>query len=511
MKEMIIEMLKKNKELLLGIIVGLLFTSTAAYAATIFFASSEVSYDDSKVTGTLGASTVKEALDKLYEREEICNTVTITYNKGSCTTASNVPSTQTTRKGTSITLQSGEPTCSDNKVFLGWSTTNSATQTSTWYDPNTSYNGANNLTLYAQWYDVSSLESSYTTFVQSGDFHQEGVSTGTWNASIGQYASHTFTPPSVSGYSRSFMSGWSSSDNLRFFRMESTSAGSLAMKAQNSNGINQRFIYVKDRTATTYQTDTVDTRIDRLQKLQDVDLSYSSDIATTVDSYTVTLAAKAAVTKYTAVPTGFSRIAGIGYYINPGTNEWYLGVPTFYSGNIRLQNYSISNTASNARVNAKWFDVRNKTARTTTYSPNTHSTKGLSRYVALKNLNDAKDNYFTYSDIKTYCRSASNLKATQAWGAVAMQGYISIPNGRLLGPVYYMSSSAYGFAVENYLYTGTMTNGAKATQTYQELLLTMRAGNTNWNTDAGQVYNATTTKTCVLYISRGTPTYTPKS
>lgn len=63
---------KNNIKIVIGFTIGLLIAGASVYAATIYFASSEVSYDDTKVSGTLGASTVQDALDELYDKAKNC-------------------------------------------------------------------------------------------------------------------------------------------------------------------------------------------------------------------------------------------------------------------------------------------------------------------------------------------------------------------------------------------------------------------------------------------------------
>ena len=84
------EKMKNNKELLLGLIVGLLISSAGVYAVEGYlYESDEVSYNDSKVnTVTLGADTVQGALDELNTRIEancMKKTVTVQVVNGSVT------------------------------------------------------------------------------------------------------------------------------------------------------------------------------------------------------------------------------------------------------------------------------------------------------------------------------------------------------------------------------------------------------------------------------------------
>ena len=58
------KVIKKNYKFILGIVIGLIWSSGIAYAATILFDSDEVSYDNT--TSGLSATNVQSALDELY-------------------------------------------------------------------------------------------------------------------------------------------------------------------------------------------------------------------------------------------------------------------------------------------------------------------------------------------------------------------------------------------------------------------------------------------------------------
>ena len=58
------KLIKKNYKFILGIVIGLIWSSGIAYAATILFDSDEVSYDNT--TSGLSATNVQSALDELY-------------------------------------------------------------------------------------------------------------------------------------------------------------------------------------------------------------------------------------------------------------------------------------------------------------------------------------------------------------------------------------------------------------------------------------------------------------
>ena len=75
-------------------------------------------------------------------------TYSVTYNKNTTDTVTNMPSSQTKIYGTTLTLSSNTPV-RENYRFLGWAT--SATATTAQYQPSSAYTGNAVLTLYAVW------------------------------------------------------------------------------------------------------------------------------------------------------------------------------------------------------------------------------------------------------------------------------------------------------------------------------------------------------------------------
>ena len=64
--EKIGKFIKSNIKLVIGIIIGSVISGTTVYAATILFASNQVSYDNT--TSGMNATNVQDALDELYTK-----------------------------------------------------------------------------------------------------------------------------------------------------------------------------------------------------------------------------------------------------------------------------------------------------------------------------------------------------------------------------------------------------------------------------------------------------------
>ena len=113
-------------------------------------------------------------------------TSTITYNANG---GSGAPSSQT---GTTITISSTKPTRS-SYIFLGWSTSSSATAAS--YMPGSSYTFSSNTTLYAVW---RSVNFAYTGSVQSVTLPKGTYKLQCWGAQ-GIYSSASYSNDFASG------------------------------------------------------------------------------------------------------------------------------------------------------------------------------------------------------------------------------------------------------------------------------------------------------------------------
>lgn len=60
------KLIKSNIKLIIGILIGMVLSITTVYAATILFASNQVSYDNT--TSGLSSTNVQDALDELYTK-----------------------------------------------------------------------------------------------------------------------------------------------------------------------------------------------------------------------------------------------------------------------------------------------------------------------------------------------------------------------------------------------------------------------------------------------------------
>ena len=437
---------------------------------------------------------------------------TVSYAAGDgCANASELPSSQTKINGTNLTLRSGIPTCSDGKIFLGWATSMSASDTEgTWYDPGDTYTANEALALYAQWADIDSLEEAYTTYVQADDFHQERVS-NTQTITAGNAKTIDFTVPTVSGYTKKSRSGFSASQIYRPYYFSSNNRIIYRTMAAGSATAYDYYLYLRDRTATTYSSDSIDTRIDRLLKLQDVVLSYSDikSVRKTENPVTVTTSA---VGKGFYPDSGWKFISASGFEINTNdvsggqnvTNTYVLANYVADDGSSGTLSVAPSISNANAKVSywANFTEVNNsKTARTTTFAPT--SNIGLARYNALEALKADKSNHFPASYYKVTRVTVGSITKS-AWAEWNCWREVSISSGKILGAVGFAASNASGGSGESFAAVTDVWPGASLINgTSGELFNTLYAANSQRSVSTGNAMSNVNFYNDVQYISSG--------
>ena len=97
-------LINNSKELLIGILFGIVVSTISVRAATILFASSDISYDDTRAGSTIGASDVQDALDEIYGLAKGCleSVVNVTISPSAAGSVS--PSTMTIAKNSTGTF-----------------------------------------------------------------------------------------------------------------------------------------------------------------------------------------------------------------------------------------------------------------------------------------------------------------------------------------------------------------------------------------------------------------------
>lgn len=453
----------------------------------------------------------------------------INYYAGSEASATGLPSKQGKVPGTNITLEDDVPTVSSTnpvsststtscKVFLGWADASSATGTDTWYDPEQTYTDDADLNLYAQWFDVCNLEKDYTRFVQTGDFtykdHSFTAVTGTQtNNSVSFDYDSTWT--AISGYTDSVLMGYIGTPLRTFNISDSIYAGRKVISASGTQHLYK--LYIKNRASTVY-SDDIDTRIDRLQKLDDVTLKFT-DIKT-VSKVHDNLTVKPGYNPLNVTnspDSGYEYITNAGFNITNGSSSGinmsrcYIAANYFQntdSGKINrmyILNSDLSTSTTNAKVKLTTYFVEalKKTARTTTYTPT--GVKGLSRYNELTTLANGLSTYrFLPDDLKIFTANGSEVTLA-AWGTGTATKSVSIPNGRILGIVEHgvlngSGGSNMSAASINMVYASGMNT------TSGSLQMRFYGANTVNTSNTGTAMTKVYGRGRIIYISKGSMT-----
>ena len=446
----------------------------------------------------------------------------VTYNAGAtCTSATGMPATHANATG-SVTIQSGEPTCS-GKAFLGSSTTSDATSSSTWYDGGTAYSVSGGLTLYAQFYDVSSLENAYESFVQKGDLKKSALKTVNYRIMVdpGYETDLDMNTTCDSGYTRrikiaNFSTGaaavrpfrinMNTTFGLRWLYTSSTSSDPYLADATTTSSLCS-----KDRpTTTSYPSDPIDTRIQRLKQLADVTIEYSeiktkSDVKDNISLPSGTRYAEGASVSADDNYSIISHSAGfnIANASSSGTLTsrvyQYAASSTNGTSVTRIAK-SYSSAAPKVKQTQYILEVRNNKKVESTFSP--EAPKGLARYNALVTLNSNKSKYFPASYIKeTLVKTGS--ESVGAWSGNSNVGkQISVSSGKLLGVSSFgvandTNGEACSYAVINKSYVSGVNSASGSWYTYYY------AGNKNYSDTAGHATTKTYGYAYIAYISSG--------
>ncbi|MBQ6546729.1 MAG: InlB B-repeat-containing protein [Bacilli bacterium] len=457
----------------------------------------------------------------------------ITYEKGSDSTATNMPSPTVKNYDQTVNITTSQPTSTTN-AFLGWNTISSATEsTGTWYDGGESYSANDDYTVYAQWFNINSLEQWYTTTVKPGDFSHVDVTSTSPNlfypdTDQRDYYLH-YSIPTQSGYDVKGVSGYYvGSQTFRVYGVDQVDLKIRALNAPTykpaSGSAVIQYFSVKHRDPITY-SDAIDTRIDRIQKLQDISLTYSDvkTISKTLDNIQLDSNKSWSGTLQT-IPDGWDYVSMGGYNIsNATTGGTYTSRTTLTSNivktgenkdTIKLTAYT-STTIPKVKLTMYYIiAISSKTERDTTFAPTEYSTKGASRYKALKDLYDAKDDSFPGSYVKRYTRvesSTMTVPSGSSWGMATFTKSISIPSGKkgkILGVAAQgvtngSQSNAFGssFTVMNKAYLSGANSTTSAT--YNVIFY---AGNTSSSETTGRTQTNVFAWGHPIYICSGTLT-----
>lgn len=116
---------EKNIKIFIGIIIGIILSGTSAYAATILFASNQVSYDNT--ASGLTSTDVQEAIDELYEKALLCDVPKLSTTMALSSTSGTIGVGESTTI-TVTTNGDGEISCSPTDGLISTCSVNQNTK-----------------------------------------------------------------------------------------------------------------------------------------------------------------------------------------------------------------------------------------------------------------------------------------------------------------------------------------------------------------------------------------------
>ncbi len=367
------------------------------------------------------------------------------------------------------------------KTFLGWATEQNATDSSgTWYDPDSSYTTDEALKLYAQWYDIGSLESLYTTFVQSGDLIDRLDIEDNYNHNIDFKSGDDFklnNKFSVAGalnnkfgglYGLVGVNGIQTSNDIRPFQSASTYANIRVQVNTDHADIYQNYLTYYKRNAHTNSDKDVDTRIDMLQDISDTALTYDSFTIKRCKKENVQADYKALTTYPCSADSNNKMISAAGVAVS-GTYESRAfvshlamgdavkGSDTYpnSSGYVRVLATDL-NTTINVDIESDFLEYGTLQVSHPKFKPATN--KGKARYTALKALDASKGTHFPASYIKTSIVYTDTCGELSGWTAQCSKTKtVSVPSGGIiLGVVGWGTSNDPNYSDSKYCSYGLL-------------------------------------------------------
>ena len=416
-------------------------------------------------------------------------TYTITYAVGSDSTATGLPSSQTKRYSKSVTLSSTEPTSSTNE-FLGWSSRATAlAEENVWYDPSGEYNYNRDVTLYAQWYDVDTLETEYTGFSRSGDFVSTSRSVSPGSMSAWTYNENTTAVSATSGYKGlGVVSFVSSTSAINFYGMRDiASNSSYAIYARNAYTGAVTPTYTLYRLELLQRTGavtsgTVDSRILNMQNVKQACLSISSNdvyvrsVATGDFSVSAKSSGSATVS---STLDGYTLMGNVGFNLYNGASSG-ANISLVFLYGVTGDGLYVRNPYSSAAKLAGTLHqlfIRNKSVGTaTTPSYGDYPTRGQKRLSALNSLKNATSDYFDYNDVKV--TNVNKTGVSTASGTTQYSWSTAVTSRRrIVGVVSYLawnnggSGSSYAAtktAILSAINSGSASVSGKFGRTYRQ-------------------------------------------
>lgn len=370
----------------------------------------------------------------------------------------------------------------DTEEFLGWSPTENASVSDSWVDSESQFEVTKNSTLYAQSYDVDTLEKTISGSVRSGDIKLSSPTT---------LASTTIAATNIKDISVSpaIDSGYSSIGGLPYWYTNHASARPhkaillswgepFSVRNFNSSAITVApkvsTLEVYQRTGTISEG-SIDDRISSMQNIADACLSYKiadGDLIINSKSQNVSVGAKSyASTSTISPPTGYRNICLAGWDMDQVSGALY-NIHAIGAYTSQLQVSNLGTSSATVAISTWELQERIKSEGTrTTPTYDSYETSAQMRLAALENLSSKSESFFNYSNCYTvnpYFNGNITVSDTGAPAStLAISGYdrIVCPTG--FSNHNMSSGSANSFVDVKALRLSSYTSDSSATIYYQ--------------------------------------------
>lgn len=295
--------------------------------------------------------------------------------------------------------------------LIGWADRRNADENSKWFDTGSTLFPTQDSEIFAQYYDVNTLEEDYSTYVESSDLSYQEV---------------TLPKKAISSFS-------SATNNVEAANNTITMAGFNSDPHVNYSGFynsSKIYLYLKNYVAADYPAvatkayclcckprtaqlgnGTIDIRIRNLQNTQEACLKYTDfSIYEAVNTYNLSASSRDE-SRIDIDNDNAKSIAVAGWWNenNGGNVSRVITCGVVPNGIIDLRNYYSS--AAKFKTHVAFLCVENKTTgnREIADYSQAYSTIAARRYHALKTLDEQRYNYFKKSNlvVKKYTSGAS--------------------------------------------------------------------------------------------------------
>lgn len=394
----------------------------------------------------------------------------LTYSANTDAEVNNMPSNVDMTYGTDTYVSTDIPTRSDGYAFIGWSTDQNANLESTWYDANALIHSKNTMptaiTLYAQWYDVDTLEAKINSCVRSGDFgitNYQSKSIEFAKEANKSYTLSDFKENATLPSTRKNLGSTGFYSSNAFFNIFAADDNDFQAKNNDVNGSRTTTFHtyilnvLKRNGAAT--NGSVDARICLMQNTaaaclvsEDIQvISNSKDNVSTASLENNSI-------EITPAKTGYTYVAPIGWQISNGSSSgtrWACAnaYRAYKSGSNFVVNFrNKSGVTSKIKLTVNSMMVKNKSVETDIeWIPDidTYGTRSKARLAALEDLAIKANDFFTSDNLQLKSVSWTNITCDGTSGSSGSSTLTLSEESRIIGPTGYDYSNGTASTSKN--------------------------------------------------------------